>query len=167
MKPLKTPREPFALPAVPYIIPCIINSPGALCDPRDILDPKLERFRWGVFLRGSIENEDRPPPWSMFAFVCISRTADGPQRARLPIPPSVTLPACLWSLRNFPSLPGSRLRFFYRDARSALIPRQPMVECYLLTFSCFLLRKSELKSWFSQESNSRPLHHYMNSGLRG
>ena len=40
--------------------------------------------------------------------------SDGPQRARLPIPPAAaTFPSCLlWSLRIFPSLPGSRLRFF-------------------------------------------------------
>ena len=25
-------------------------------------------------------------------------------------------PSCLWSLRSFPSLPGSRLTNFYRDA---------------------------------------------------
>ena len=32
-----------------------------------------------------------------------------------------SLPSCLWSLRVFPSLPGSRLTFFYRDASSALL----------------------------------------------
>ena len=31
------------------------------------------------------------------------------------------LPSCLWSLRIFPSLPGSRLTIFYRDASSALL----------------------------------------------
>ena len=31
------------------------------------------------------------------------------------------LPSCLWSQRIFPSLPGSRLTFFYRDASSALL----------------------------------------------
>ena len=30
-----------------------------------------------------------------------------------------SLPSCLWSLRIFPSLPGSRLTIFYRDASSA------------------------------------------------
>ena len=30
-------------------------------------------------------------------------------------------PSCLWSLRIFPSLPGSRLTIFYRDASSALL----------------------------------------------
>ena len=30
-----------------------------------------------------------------------------------------SLPSCLWSQRIFPSLPGSRLTFFYRDASSA------------------------------------------------
>ena len=31
-----------------------------------------------------------------------------------------SLPSCLWSQRIFPSLPGSRLTIFYRDASSAL-----------------------------------------------
>ena len=32
-----------------------------------------------------------------------------------------SLPSCLWSLGIFPSLPGSRLTIFYRDASSALL----------------------------------------------
>ena len=32
-----------------------------------------------------------------------------------------SLPSCLWSQRIFPSLPGSRLTNFYRDASSALL----------------------------------------------
>ena len=32
-----------------------------------------------------------------------------------------SLPSCLWSLRIFPSLPGSRVTMFYRDASSALL----------------------------------------------
>ena len=32
-----------------------------------------------------------------------------------------SLPSCLWSQRIFPSLPGSRLTIFYRDASSALL----------------------------------------------
>ena len=32
-----------------------------------------------------------------------------------------SLPSCLWSLRTFPSLPGSRLTISYRDASSALL----------------------------------------------
>ena len=32
-----------------------------------------------------------------------------------------SLPSCLWSLRIFPSHPGSRLTIFYRDASSALL----------------------------------------------
>ena len=32
-----------------------------------------------------------------------------------------SLPSCLWSQRIFPSLPGSRLTMFYRDASSALL----------------------------------------------
>ena len=46
-------------------------------------------------------------------FVCVSLMADGPQRARLPISPTASLPSCLWSLRFFPSLPGSRLYDFF------------------------------------------------------
>ena len=34
---------------------------------------------------------------------------------------TLPLPSCLWSLRIFPSHPGSRLTFFYRDANSALL----------------------------------------------
>ena len=33
----------------------------------------------------------------------------------------ITILLLLWSLRIFPSLPGSRLTFFYRDASSALL----------------------------------------------
>ena len=36
----------------------------------------------------------------------ISLTADEPQCARLPVPPTVTLSSCLRSRRIFPSLPG-------------------------------------------------------------
>ena len=34
---------------------------------------------------------------------------------------TTSLPSCLWSQRIFPSLPGSRLTIFYRDASSALL----------------------------------------------
>ena len=50
---------------------------------------------------------------------------------------------CLWSLRIFPSLPGSRLTFFLSRCKfSTLTTRQPMVEFYLLTFPRFPLRKN-------------------------
>ena len=52
---------------------------------------------------------------------CISLMPNGPQRARLPIPSTATLPSCLWSLRIFSSLPGSRLTIFYRDSSSAFL----------------------------------------------
>ena len=85
---------------------------------------------------------------------------DGPQRARLLIPPTATLSSCLWSQRTFPSLPGSRLNdFLSRCKFSTLTTRQPMVEFYLLTFSRFPLQKKEKKLWFPQQSNSR-LPHY-------
>ena len=32
-----------------------------------------------------------------------------------------SLPSCLWSLRIFPSVPGSRLTIFYRDVISAFL----------------------------------------------
>ena len=46
---------------------------------------------------------------------------DEPQRARLPISTTATFPPCLWSLRIFLSLPGSRITIFYRDASSTLL----------------------------------------------
>ena len=59
-------------------------------------------------------------------YVCMyvrimSLMADGPQRARLPIPRTATLPSCLWSLKTFPSLSGSRLINLYRDVSTALL----------------------------------------------
>ena len=47
----------------------------------------------------------------MVFFFCISHTADGPQRARFPIPPTTTLLSCmLWSRRmDLPIYPRSRL----------------------------------------------------------
>ena len=56
-----------------------------------------------------------------FVFVFISHTADGPQHARLPFPPTVTLPMCLRTRRIFPSFPRSRLMNVYRDASAALL----------------------------------------------
>ena len=62
-----------------------------------------------------------------------------------------SLPFCLWSLRIFPSLPGSRLTtFLLRCKFSTLTTRQPMVEFYLLTFPRFPLRKKEHKSYFGK-----------------
>ncbi|CAN0300865.1 unnamed protein product, partial [Ascophyllum nodosum] len=40
---------------------------------------------------------------------------------RCPLSDEPPLPSCLWPLRIFPSLPGSRLTNFYRDASSALL----------------------------------------------
>ena len=53
--------------------------------------------------------------------VCVSLPVGGPQRARLSIPPTTTLPSCLWSRRIILSLPGSRLMNCYCDASSALL----------------------------------------------
>ena len=49
-----------------------------------------------------------------------------------------SLPSCLWSLRIFPSLPGSCLTICLSRCKfSTLTTRQPMVEFYLLTFPRF------------------------------
>ena len=62
-----------------------------------------------------------------------------------------SLPSCLWSLRIFPSLPGSRLEIFLSRCKfSTLTTRQPVVEFYLLTFPRFPLRKKEHKSYFGK-----------------
>ena len=62
-----------------------------------------------------------------------------------------SLPSCLWSLRIFPSLPGSRLPLFLSRCKfSTLTTRQPMVEFYLLTFPRFPLRKKKHKSYFGK-----------------
>ena len=59
-----------------------------------------------------------------------------------------SLPSYLWSLRIFPSLPGSRLTSFLSRCKfSNLTAHQPMVEFYLLTFPRFPLRKKEHKSY--------------------
>ena len=95
--------------------------------------------------------------------VFISLTAGGPQRARLPITPTATLPSWLWSLWIFPYLLGSRpqlfiamqVQHFYTSSTdgwillthvlahnflsrckfSTFTPRQPMVGFYFFTFS--------------------------------
>ena len=75
-------------------------------------------------------------------FVCISLMADGPQRARLPIPPTVCNVAILHVVTK--DLPISPRFSPYELLSSTLTTRQPIVEFYLLTFSLFpLLRKSE------------------------
>ena len=62
-----------------------------------------------------------------------------------------SLPSCLWSQRIFPSLPGSRLTIFYRDASSALLQLvNQWLNFYLLTFPRFPLRKKEHKSYFGK-----------------
>ena len=62
-----------------------------------------------------------------------------------------SLPSCLWSLRIFSSLPGSRLTFFLSRCKfGTLTTRQPMVGFYLLTFPRFPLRKKEHKSYFGK-----------------
>ena len=63
-----------------------------------------------------------------------------------------SLPSCLWSLRTFPSLPGSRLTIFLSRCKFSTLTttRQPMVEFYLLTFPRFPLRKKEHKSYFGK-----------------
>ena len=83
---------------------------------------KGEELKTPVDARRLMEGTYAPQHNSMaLFFVCISLTADGPQRARLPIPPTATLQSCLWSRRISPSLLGSRLTSFFRDASSALL----------------------------------------------
>ena len=84
----------------------------------------------------------------------------GPQRARLPISPTVTL------VTIFPSLPGPRLNVILsRYNCSTLTTRQPMVKFYLLMFSRFPLWKKRIKIMLCQESNSRFPHELL--GIRG
>ena len=61
-----------------------------------------------------------------------------------------SLPSCLWSIRIFTSLPGSRLTLFYRDASSALL--QLVNQWLNFTYSRprFPLRKKEHKSYFGK-----------------
>ena len=62
-----------------------------------------------------------------------------------------SLPSCLWPLRIFPSLPGSRLAIFYRDESSPLLQLvNQWLNFYLLTFPRFPLRKKEHKSYFGK-----------------
>ena len=81
-------------------------------------------------------------------------TADGFQRAVLPISPSATLPSCLWSRRIFPSLPGPRLTIFYRDASSALVHNSPCQPIVVGVVACSRSHASRYKS------------HKTNSGFR-
>ena len=60
-----------------------------------------------------------------------------------------SLPSCLWSLRVFPSLPGSRLTVFYRDASSALL--QLVNQWFNFTYSrshAFRYKRKIHKSYF-------------------
>ena len=89
-------------------------------------------------------------PDRLFLF-CISFTADGPQRARLPIPPTATsiLPVVT---KDLSTLRFSRYDFLSRCCQlfSTLITRQPMVivEFYLLAFSHFRYRRKNTNSGF-------------------
>ena len=75
-----------------------------------------------------------------------------------------SLPSWLWSLRIFPSLPGSRLTtFLSRYKSSNLTTRQRMVKFYLLTFPRFPLRKKEHKSYFGKNRT----HDYCTSRCAG
>ena len=75
----------------------------------------------------------RKPPLFFIIFFGISRTADVRQCARLPISPTATLPPYLCSQSILPTLPGSRLMNFYRDASSALLQLvKQMVELLII-----------------------------------
>ena len=45
-----------------------------------------------------------------------------------------SLPSCLWSLRIFPSFPGSRLTIFYRDTSSALLQLVNHSRCHAFRY---------------------------------
>ena len=61
-----------------------------------------------------------------------------------------SLPFCLWSQRIFPSLPGSRLPIFYRDASSALLQLVNQWLNFTYSRSHAPLRKKEHKSYFGK-----------------
>ena len=92
---------------------------------------------------------DSKCPFTCFLSVCISHT----QPMGLNVLPLGYQSHLLWSRNIIPCLPGSRLLMIFssRCKCSILTTRQPMVECYLLTFSRFSLRTQEHKFWFSQE----------------
>ena len=99
------------------------------------------------------------PPTILFfcLFLSISLTADGPQRARSPIPLTATLPSCLWTRRMFPSLPGSRLMNFTAmqvqpSYNSSINHNGSILLTRVLTLSATDARIQN-KLWFSQESN--------------
>ena len=79
-------------------------------------------------------------------FVFHLRSMDLNQRARLPFPPLLQRchPACGHQGSSHLS-PVLAYNILSRCKLSPLTPRQPMIELYTLTFSCFPLRKSELK----------------------
>ena len=98
----------------------------------------------GFVYRCRTESSLAPLIHVRFWFVCNSLVADMPQRARLPIPPTARLQSCLWTLRVFPSLPGSRLMNCYRDASSTFLQLVNKLLIFTwLTFPRFPLRTSE------------------------
>ena len=76
-----------------------------------------------------------------FCFCFISPTADGPRHY-----------PCLWSPRIFPSLTGSRLTIFYRDASTAIsqLVNQWLNFTHSRSHASFPLRKKEHKSYFGK-----------------
>ena len=95
-------------------------------------------------------------------FICTPLTADGPRRARLPIPPTATLASCMSLLiKIFPSYPSSRLRIYIA---MQVHPEPIMVELYLLTFSRFPLRRRQNKN---PEYVKNRTHDLRTSDLRG
>ena len=61
-----------------------------------------------------------------------------------------SLPSCLWSQRIFPSLPGSRLTIFYRDASSAPLQlvNQWLNFTYSLSHAFRYERKNTNPTWY-------------------
>ena len=92
----------------------------------------------------------------LFVFGCLYLTyhaiTDGPQRARVSIPPAVTLSSCLSVVITnlFISPRFSPCEFLSRYKFSTLTTRQPIIDFYLLTCSRFPLRMQEKKSCFDK-----------------
>ena len=63
-----------------------------------------------------------------------------------------SLPSCLWSPRIFPSLTGSRLTIFYRDASTAIsqLVNQWLNFTHSRSHASFPLRKKEHKYYFGK-----------------
>ena len=102
---------------------------------------------------------DRRFIWFPFYKVCfVSLTADGRQRARLPIPPTATSPVVTKDLPISPRF--SPDDFFSRCKFSTLTSRQTMVEFYFSRSHAFRYDRSHNTNpvFLQEKSNSRLPH---------